>query len=123
MPGPMSVDYIVAAAATGNVGSTASGGANSQFNPGALPQPVIDGVGIQNGQYFLLTRQVNNQQNGIWYADAAGPVAVMTVATGLNPNVSVSVDPAPANDGAMNAGTTWVYAAVSHDGGPGFVII
>jgi hypothetical protein len=110
MPGPGSATYIVAAAASGNV---------STFAPGTLPQPAIDGLGIVNGQYFLLTAQVNQTQNGIWFADPTGPIPIMTVATGLNPAVEISVGPG----GTQNANTNWVYAAVSHNGGPGFVLI
>jgi hypothetical protein len=110
MPGPGSATYIVTAAASGNV---------STFAPGTLPQPAIDGVGIVNGQYFALFAQVNQTQNGIWYADASGPVPIMTVAGGLNPATEISVGPG----GTQNAGTSWVYTPTSHNGGPGFVLI
>lgn len=108
MPGAGSATYNVAAAASGNI---------STFAPGTLPQPAVDGLGIVNGQYFLLLAQVNNTQNGIWFADPAGPIPIMTVGQGLDPNAVVLVGPG----GTQNAGTTWVYAAVSHNGGPGFV--
>jgi hypothetical protein len=117
MPGPGSATYLVSAAATANVPSTSSA-VNGDFTPGALPQPVIDSLSIANGQYFALFRQVNNQQNGIWFADANGPVPVMTVATGLNPGVEVTV-----TGGTQNNNTNWVYTAVSHDGGPGFTLV
>jgi hypothetical protein len=110
MPGPGSATYLVTACATGNV---------STFAPGTLPQPAIDGVGIVNGQYFLLVAQVNQTQNGIWFADAAGPIPIMTVGQGLNPNVEVQV----ALGGTQNGGTAWIYTATSHNGGPGFALV
>jgi hypothetical protein len=113
--------YLVTAVATSNVPSTSSS-TNGDFTPNTLPLPVIDSVSIANGQYFLLTRQTNNSQNGIWYADANGPIPIMTVATGLNPNVEVTAGPGSSGY-SQNGGTTWVYTAVSHDGGPGFVLV
>ncbi len=118
MPGAGSATYIVAAATTANVPST-TGTPNGGFTPGALPQPVIDSVSIANGQYFLLVGQLNQTQNGVWYADANGPVPVMTVAQGLDPSVEVSV----LAGAGQNGGTTWVYTTVSHNGGPGFTLI
>lgn len=119
---PGTATYIVAAAATNNVPSTTSQ-TNGGFTPGSLPTPTIDSVGTANGQYFLLTAQVNQTQNGIWYNDPdGGPIPIMTVGAGgapLNPSVQVAV----AAGGAQNGGTTWVYAAVSHNGGPGFALI
>ena len=115
---PGSATYLVAAAATSNI-AVAVSNTNGGFIPGALPQPTIDSNSIQNGQYFLLTAQVDEEQNGIWYADPAGPVAIMTVQSGLNPAVEVTVEAGA----GQNGGTTWVYTAVSHNGGPGFVQI
>lgn len=120
MPGPGSATYVVSAAATTNVPST-SNNTNGSFTPGVLPQPTIDAISIQNGQYFLLTDQTNITQNGIWYADPAGPVPIMTVQTGLNPAVEVTVLAGTAQ--SQNGGTSWVYAAVSRNGGPGFALI
>jgi hypothetical protein len=125
MPGAGSATYIVAAVATANVASTPGVTPNGGFNPGNLPQPVIDNVSIANGQYFLLTAQTNVNQNGIWYADANGPVPVMTLGAGgsaLDPNTVVSVGPGFIGQ-SQNAGTTWTYTAVSHNGGPGFALI
>lgn len=119
---PGSATYIVSAAATTNVVATVNAAPNSAFTPGVLPQPVIDGVAIANGQYFLLTDQTNQTQNGVWYADANGPVPVMTVGAGgspLDPSAVISVTAG----GSQNAGTTWVYAAVSRNGQPGFALI
>jgi hypothetical protein len=145
MPGPQAVVYNVAAAASTNVIAGSNGGlpgsANEQFNVGALPQPLIDAVNIQNGQYFLLTNQTNPNFNGIWFADPSGPVPVMTVGagpgaggtsgSGLNPNVTVIVGPGVG--GSQNGGTTWVYTpnyrniTITPGEGtvptPGFVII
>lgn len=126
MPGPESVDYIAAAAASTNVVST-SGGANCQFTPGALPQPVIDNVGIQNGQYFLLTDQTDPNQNGLWFADPSGPVRVPGATFGgpggVNPNISVQIQ--PGNPGSQNGGTIWGYTPQWRNTGnqPGFVIL
>lgn len=120
MPGPGSATYVVTACATQNVPSTSAYN-NGGFTPGALPQPTIDNISLANGQYFLLTDQTNQTQNGIWFCDPAGPVPIMTVATGLNPNVEVQVVAGPA--GSQNGGTNWVYAAVSRNGQPGFALI
>jgi hypothetical protein len=120
MPGAGTATYFVVAAATSPVGSTL-GGTNNQFTPGGLPQPIVDNVGIANGQYFLLTNQANPTQNGIWYADANGPVPVMTGGAGgtaLDPSVVVQVGPG----GNANANTTWIYSPSVH-GAPGFVLI
>lgn len=107
---PQAVVYNVAAAASSNVpaGQVGEPGGPENFNPGALPQPYIDAINIQNGQYFLLTRQTNVNQNGVWFADPAGPVPVngATVGTGLNPNLTIIVGPGVA--GSQNGGTTWV---------------
>ena len=116
-----SATYIVTAVATSNVPSTSSS-TNGDFTPGVLPLPVIDSVSIANGQYFLLTAQVNNTQNGIWYADANGPVPIMTVASGLDPAVVVQVGPGSSGY-SQNGNTTWIYTAVSHNGGPGFTLL
>lgn len=99
--------YLCAAVATANV----------TFTPGTLPQPAVDGIGLVNGQYFLLTDQTNPNQNGIWYCDPGGPVPMMTVQTGLDPAVSVLV-----TGGLVFNNTTWVYTASWRGGGqPGFV--
>lgn len=121
MPAAGTAQYVVSAAATANVPSTTSA-TNGGFTPYALPTPTIDSLGTLNGQYFLLTAQVNQTQNGIWYNDANGPVPIMTVGAGgapLDPEVEVVVEAG----GAQNAGTQWVYTAVSHNGGPGFAQI
>jgi len=121
MPGAGSATYLVAALASTNVVST-SGGANCNFTPGTLPNPTIDNVGIANGQYFWLNAQINQTQNGLWYADANGPVPVMTVGAGgepLDPALEVTVEAG----GAQNGGTSWVYTATSHNGGPGLVLV
>ena len=125
MPGAGSATYIVTAVATSNVPSTTSS-TNGGFTAGSLPLPVIDANSIANGQYFLLTAQVNQTQNGIWYADPTnGPVPVMTVGAGgaaLDPNVVVQVGPGSAGY-SQNGNTTWIYTAVSHNGGPGFTLL
>ena len=114
MPGPQAVVYSVVALASSNVpagGVGEPGGGNENFNPGALPLPYVDGVNVANGQYFALTRQADPNQNGVWFADPAGPTPVpgATVGGGLNPNIEVHVGPGVA--GSQNAGTTWVYTA------------
>lgn len=108
MPGAGSATYTVVAIATAPV----------TFTPGTLPHPAVDGVGIVNGQYFALNAQLNPNQNGIWFADPAGPVPIMTVQTGLSTAVDVTV----AIGGTQNGNTEWIYAAVSHNGGPGLVL-
>ena len=45
MPGAQEVPQLVAAVATTAPSALANGSANSQFTPGALPQPVIDNIG------------------------------------------------------------------------------
>jgi hypothetical protein len=120
MPGAGESVYIVDAIATNNAVAT-SGGANCQFTPGALPSPTIDNYGIPQGHYFALAAQLNPLQNGIWLNDSNGPVPVCTVGAGgelLNSSVVIDVGP----NGATNAGTTYIYAAVSHNGGPGLVL-
>ena len=125
MPGPESVDYIVAATATTNVPGINTAGAlpaNCDFNPGALPQPTVDNVGIQNGQYFLLTDQTDPNQNGIWYADANGPVPYETFGKG-NVNQNVNIIVGPGNPGSQNGGSIWTYTPNWRNTGntPGFV--
>jgi hypothetical protein len=105
--GAGSANYIVTALASSAV----------TFTPGTLPHPAIDGVGIVNGQYFALARQANNTQNGIWFADASGPVPVMTVQTGLNPALEVTTV-----GGLQNANQTWVYNSNVQSSGPGLVL-
>src|SRR3974390_2911308 len=109
MPGAGSATYIVAAASSTNVPTT-SGTPNGDFNPGALPLPVVDNVSLAVGQYFLLTAQNNITQNGVWYCDGNGPVPVTTVGGGLDVNVQVLVGPGYANL-SQNANTTWIYTA------------
>ena len=117
MPGPQVVQYEVAACATSPV----------TFTPGTLPHPVVDSTGIVNGQYFLLTAQANPNQNGVWYADPTGPVAVMTVGgTGqqtLNPQANVQVGPNLGS--AQNFNTLWsvVPNVRGNVGQPGFQLI
>ena len=123
MPSPQAQVYNVVAVATVNVPTT-PGTPNGWFNPGATPQPVVDNLQIQNGQYFLLTNQNSQPQNGIWYADPAGPVPVETVGgtgqTGLNPNSTVVAGP---NANGVNGNTIWVYTANWRGSGvPGFVL-
>jgi hypothetical protein len=99
--------YEVAALATNPV----------TFTPGTLPHPAVDGLGIVNGQYFALTAQVNLNQNGIWYADPAGPTPIMTATTGgIDPAVEVEV-----TGGLQNSNQNWVYGAAVH-GAPGLVL-
>lgn len=121
MPGAGEATYLVDVIATANVVATANGSANCQFTPGALPSPTIDNYGVPQGHYFALAAQLNPLQNGIWFNDSNGPVPVMTVGAGgeiLNPSVLVDVGP----NGQFNAGTTWIYSATSHNGGPGLVL-
>jgi hypothetical protein len=125
MPGPESVDYIVAAAATTHV-TTTSNFTNGSFNPGALPQPTIDSVSIQNGQYFLLTDQNDPNQNGLWFADPAGPIAIMTFGQGnVNPNTTIQVLQGSSfgSSQSQNGGTIWTYTASWRGSGrPGFTL-
>jgi hypothetical protein len=123
MPGPEIVPTYVAAVATTNVPATSSA-PNGQFTPGALPNPVIDNIGIANGQYFLLTDQTNPQQNGLWFADANGPVAIYTFGQGnVNPNATYQAG--PGNPGSQNGNTLWGYTAQWRNTGntPGFQLI
>jgi hypothetical protein len=118
MPGAGSATYIVAAVASTNVPST-SNFTNGSFTPGTLPQPTIDSISIQNGQYFLLADQTNTTQNGIWFADANGPIPVMTLGGGVDPNVQIAAAPGPGT--AQNQGTTWFYTTNWRGSGqPGF---
>jgi hypothetical protein len=121
--GPQQVPILVAAIASTNVVGTSTT-PNGQFTPGALPQPVIDNIGIQNGQYFLLTDQTNPQQNGLWFADANGPVAIYTFGQGnVNPNETYQSQ--PGNPGSQNGNQLWGYTAQWRGTGntPGFQLI
>jgi hypothetical protein len=123
MPGAGSATYIVAAVATTNVPST-SNITNGSFTPGTLPQPTIDGISIQNGQYFLLTDQNDTTKNGLWFADANGPVAVMTLGGGVDPNVQIQAAPVPQPTPSQNQGTTWFYTTNWRNSGqPGFASV
>lgn len=124
MPGPAQPQvewYEVSAAATTHVTNLANATANCQFTPGALPNPTIDNVGIPNGSYFLLTDQNDPNQNGVWLADANGPVPIMTFGLGnVNPEANIQVG--PGNPGSQNGGSLWTYTAQFRGTGntPGF---
>jgi hypothetical protein len=127
MPGPEIVPFAVAAVGTTNIPGINTAGAlpaNCDFNPGALPQPTVDNVGIKNGQYFLLTDQTDPNQNGLWFADANGPVAIQTFGLGnVNPNATYQCG--PGNPGSQNGNTLWGYTAQFRNTGntPGFQLI
>ena len=123
MPGPEIVPIYVSAVGTTNVVATSTP-PNGQFTPGALPQPVIDNIGIQNGQYFLLTDQTDPNKNGLWFADANGPVAIATFGQG-NVNVNATYQAGPGNPGSQNGNTLWGYTAQWRNTGnqPGFQLI
>ena len=123
-PGAQEVPQLVAAVATTAPSALANGSANSQFTPGALPQPVIDNIGLKNGQYFLLTDQADPNQNGLWLADANGPIPVQTFGLGnVNPNATYQAG--PGNPGSQNGNTLWGYTAQWRNTGntPGFQLI
>lgn len=126
MPGPAQPNvewYEVAAAATTHVSANQSP-PNGSFTPGALPNPTIDNVGIPNGSYFLLTDQNDPNQNGVWLADANGPVPIMTFGLGnVNPEANIQV--AAGNPGSQNGGSLWTYTAQFRGTGtqPGFTKI
>ena len=122
-PGAQEVPQLVAAVGTTNIIATSATN-NSQFTPGALPNPVIDNVGLKNGQYFLLTDQTDPNQNGLWLADANGPVAIQTFGLGnVNPNATYQAG--PGNPGSQNGNTLWGYTAQWRNTGntPGFQLI
>lgn len=123
MPAPNIVPIAVTAVATTNVVAT-SGGQNCQFTPRALPQPVIDNIGIQNNQYFLLTDQTDPNQNGLWFADANGPVPIYTFGQG-NVNPGQDFQAGPGNPGSQNGNSLWGYTAQWRGTGntPGFQLI
>jgi hypothetical protein len=127
MPGPQIVPFAVAAVGTTNVPPVNTPGATTQncdFNPGALPQPTVDDIGIQNGQYFLLTDQTDPNKNGLYYADANGPVPIYTFGQGnVNPNATYQAGPGnPA--GSQNGNTLWGYTSNWRGSGqPGFQLI
>ena len=124
MPGAQEVPQLVAAVATTAPSALANGSANSQFTPGALPNPVIDSIGLKNGQYFLLTDQADPNQNGLWLADANGPIPIQTFGLGnVNPNATYQAG--PGNPGSQNGNTLWGYTAQWRGTGntPGFQLI
>lgn len=113
MPGPTQVPVLVAAIGTVNVPALNTPGAlpaNADFTPGSLPQPTIDNVGIQNGQYFLLTDQTDPNTNGLWFADPSGPIAVYTFGKG-NVNPNMTYQSGPGNPGSQNGNQLWGYTA------------